>query len=214
MDKEMIFKIITLLLTSSVISAFIGSRTSLKQNDKNNALKYVTSERLSWGKNIRDLTTKFFSEPLERKVTLKTLEVNLNPYDIYDVNTLLLGEAIVNNKNYIYLINEKLFNKFFIRYSSKIFKKKSKEFYVDCFLRNKSYKEMVELNNLEHELSVLQGATTPNKERIKNLKKQIKKLKKRNKKVKKYLKKVTKKSFKNKSTLWVKVEKENFEEEF
>lgn len=79
-----------------LISALISITSNLVINNKNNSLKYITEERKNWRKYLRDECPKLISDKYKKDwdEIVYRLELNLNPYDIDDINILILAKAI------------------------------------------------------------------------------------------------------------------------
>ena len=101
------------ILTSTVVAAIVAligtiiTASITKHNsDRNNELKYITEERSKWRKYLRDEIPKLLSEKYEDEwvYIVNKLELNLNPYDIDDINLLILARAITNKSTSIKII--------------------------------------------------------------------------------------------------------------
>ena len=104
------------ILTSTVIAAIVAlmgtiiTATITKHNsDRNNELKYITQERKQWRRYLRYEIPKLLSKEYEKELQsiVHRLELNLNPYDIDDINILILARAIANKGTCVKIIKNK-----------------------------------------------------------------------------------------------------------
>lgn len=105
---------IKIVLTSAVISSLISLISNLIINNKNNSLKYITEERKNWRKYLREECPKLISDKYKKDwdEIVYRLELNLNPYDIDDINILILAKAISKElTEEVYLLNKIMFKK-------------------------------------------------------------------------------------------------------
>ncbi|KJB84714.1 hypothetical protein AZ66_29240 [Paenibacillus sp. E194] len=87
MDSSSIITFISSAAFAAIVSGIVATRT----NNKNMALKYITEERATWRKNVKEIAAKIYSQNIDNKQQLKELTaqliLNLNPLDEQD-NTL------------------------------------------------------------------------------------------------------------------------------
>lgn len=97
-----IIKVISIVLGSSFLAAYITALFSKKINDRNNSLKYITEERKNWRNFIKKMTVELISTNQAKKQTeiISELYLNLNPYDEDDLKIISVAEKFVNEKSY------------------------------------------------------------------------------------------------------------------
>lgn len=71
-------------LVSGFLGAFITAMISKKNNDNNNALKYITEERQKWREEIRRIAEELYDNDSNYEQIKAKLQVRLNPIDNYD----------------------------------------------------------------------------------------------------------------------------------
>lgn len=104
MSTENIITIFAAIMGSGIVSAVISKFI----NDKNSSLEYITKERAQWRKDLKEYCSKLVSLSrdiensvdinscsFEKNKILRSLQLNLNPFDIDDINIFLLARAIV-----------------------------------------------------------------------------------------------------------------------
>lgn len=105
MDEK---EIIVIILSSTVLSGIITGIVSFIINGKNNRLKYITEDRRTWRKEIREIVDEIYiiKYPSQIKSFLAKLKVRINPYGkdkkedyIHDSHIWKLIEEIEENPN-------------------------------------------------------------------------------------------------------------------
>ncbi|APB76459.1 hypothetical protein PPYC2_16475 [Paenibacillus polymyxa] len=108
---EHIIAIMIILLTSSafisLLTAFIANYVLVKNNNKNQSLKYITEERAKWRDFVKSSASKIYSgnfQDVSKKEVISKFKLSLNPLNEKDHsldNTLsfLLTEIEGNTTN-------------------------------------------------------------------------------------------------------------------
>lgn len=94
-------------IISGFLGAFIMAMITKKNNDNNNALKYITEERQKWREDIRKIVDELYEEDYDFEKIRAKLQVRLNPFDEYDKDIIKKIEKLIcfgykNNTDYIY----------------------------------------------------------------------------------------------------------------